>query len=123
MVSTVEERLYDVGTLDNIPPGEGRTVLVGHVPLALFRTRSGDLYATQARCPHKGGPLVDGIVGATTLVCPLHEFKFDLCSGRSIGDECKAIKTYPVRVTGTGRILVALTPLGANPTEPRREQG
>lgn len=122
MVSAVEERLYDVGTLENIPPGEGRAVLVGHVPLALFRTRSGELYATQARCPHKGGPLVDGIVGATTLVCPLHEFKFDLCSGKSIGEECKPIKTYPVRVTETGRILVALTPLDANAGEPRREQ-
>ncbi len=104
------ETLYDVGPVENIPVGEGRLIQVGHVPLALFRSRTGELYATQARCPHKGGPLADGIVAATTLVCPLHEYKFDLCSGKSLGEECKPLKTYPVQVSPEGHVLVGLTP-------------
>ena len=76
----------------------------------LLRSRTGELYATQARCPHKGGPLADGIVAATTLACPLHEYKFNLCSGKSLGEECKPLKTYPVQISPEGHVLVGLTP-------------
>ena len=110
-----KEETYDVGGVDQIPMGEGRLVQVGHVPLAVFRTRKGELYATQARCTHKAGPLAEGMLGAGTLVCPLHEYKFELATGRSIDGFCKAIKTYPVSVNEAGHILVSLK---ANPAVP-----
>ena len=67
-------------------------------PLAIFRLRTGEVFATQATCPHKGGPLADGIVGAGKVICPLHAYKFELATGRPLGSDCPALKTYPVRL-------------------------
>jgi nitrite reductase (NADH) small subunit len=52
--------------------------------VAVFHTRAGDVFATQAQCPHKAGPLADGMVGDATLVCPLHDWRFDLATGTAI---------------------------------------
>ena len=104
------EPTYDVGEADRIPLGDGRLVRVGHLPLAIFRTRQGDVYATQALCPHKAGPLADGITGNGILVCPLHEYKFDLATGEAKTPGCRMIKTYPAWVNEQGHILVSLKP-------------
>ncbi len=109
------EETFDVGSVEQIPLGEGRLVQVGHVPLAVFRTREGQVYATQSRCTHKAGPLAEGLIGGGTLVCPLHEYKCELATGRSIDGFCKDIKTYPVTVNEAGHILVSLKPNPASP--------
>ncbi len=95
-----------VGPIATIPPGEGRTFEVLGERVAIFRSRSGDLFASQADCPHRGGPLADGLLGGTTLICPLHAWKFDLSTGLAVAGEC-GIKTYPVRADG-GQILLTL---------------
>ena len=51
------EKTYRIGALENIPLGEGRIARVGHMPIAVFRARSGEVFATQALCPHRAGPL------------------------------------------------------------------
>ncbi len=102
------EAVYDLGHLGQIPEGEGRCFVLGRVPVAIFRTRRGEVYATQARCTHQGGPLADGLIGGETLVCPLHAFKFNLVTGQSIGHECKALKTYAVSVSSEGMMSVTL---------------
>ncbi|HVY77738.1 MAG TPA: Rieske 2Fe-2S domain-containing protein [Solirubrobacterales bacterium] len=79
----------------DVPLGEGRVVRVNGRPLALFRLPAG-WYAVQAECPHLGGPLADGIAGERSVICPLHERRFDLLSGEPLGHECEALKTYPV---------------------------
>lgn len=84
-----------LGSLDLVPPGEGRTFDLGGMSIAVFRTRDGELYATQARCPHKQGPLADGLVGARSVTCPLHARRFDLSTGQADGD-CAALRTYRV---------------------------
>jgi nitrite reductase (NADH) small subunit len=94
-----------VGPINAIPPGEGRTFSAFGEKLAIFRTRQGQVFGVQAECPHRGGPLADGLLGGTTLICPLHGWKFDLSSGRQLPGEC-ALKTYPVRVDEDGHILV-----------------
>ena len=99
---------YDLGPVDQIPPGEGRRINVGHIPVAVFRTRSGDVYATQALCPHRAGPLADGITGGGELHCPLHSYKFDLETGEPIGNECKALKTYPLEIDDSGNLRVTI---------------
>ena len=99
---------YDLGPVDQIPPGEGRRINVGHIPVAVFRTRSGEVYATQALCPHRAGPLADGIIGGGELHCPLHSYKFDLTTGGPIGNECKALKTYPVEIDDRGNLSVTI---------------
>jgi nitrite reductase (NADH) small subunit len=93
--------------LSAIPEGEGRTFQVGAQRLAVFRSRDGSVFATQAECPHQQGPLADGLLGGGTLICPLHALKFDLRTGRALNGEC-TLKTYPARVGSSGQVLVDL---------------
>lgn len=96
-----------LGPLTSIPEGEGRTFEIGGTRLAVFRERGGAVFATQADCPHKRGPLADGLLGAGTLICPLHSLKFDLATGKSANAEC-TLKTYATKVSPTGQLLVDL---------------
>ena len=101
----------------NVPPREGRAVLIGDNEIALFNLGpstapgTGDQFlATDNQCPHKGGPLCDGIVTGASVVCPLHAWKVNLATGEverpSHGkDHCVA--TYPTRVEG-GIVLIGL---------------
>jgi len=84
----------------NIPLREGRTLQLGSRTLAVFNL--GDRYvAVDNRCPHGGGPLADGIVGGTTVTCPLHNWRVCLESG-AVTKPCDAgvpqVRTYPVKV-------------------------
>jgi len=106
-MTTVCDLEIPVAPLSAIPPGEGRTFDVAGERIAIFHTRSGEVFATQAFCPHKGGPLADGLIGGTTLICPLHAWKFDLRSGEPLLGSC-SLKTYQVRVDETGRVVIAL---------------
>ncbi len=92
-----------IGPLNLIPIGEGRRFEVCGHTVAVFHTRAGKVFATQADCPHLGGPLADGLVGGSTLICPLHERAFDLVTGAGIGQSC-VLLTYPVRITDDGAI-------------------
>ena len=64
----------NLGSLAKIPKGEGRVFQVGEASIAVFHTRSGGVLATEPNCPHKGGPLADGIIGELKVICPLHAF-------------------------------------------------
>ena len=105
MTATMAE--IELGQLGAIPPGEGRNVEVSGQKIAIFHTRAGAVFAVQAECPHRGGPLADGLVGGTTLICPLHAWRFDVATGNALFGDC-GIKTFPVRVDGTGRILLTV---------------
>lgn len=96
-----------LAALSSVPLGEGRNFAVFGEKIAVFHTRGGQVYATQAECPHRAGPLADGLVGGTTLICPLHSWKFDLATGRALMGEC-GLKTFPVRVDEAGQILISL---------------
>ncbi|HVT92137.1 MAG TPA: nitrite reductase small subunit NirD [Bryobacteraceae bacterium] len=90
---------------ENIPEHEGRSVRAGSRELAIFNL--GDRFATiDNACPHQGGPLCDGIVAGTAVVCPLHGWRFDLDSGLAVRASLPAcITVYPTRVEN-GVILV-----------------
>jgi nitrite reductase [NAD(P)H] small subunit len=84
---------------DSVPLREGRAVALAGREIAIFNL--GDRFmAMDNRCPHKGGPLCDGLVAGDSVVCPLHAWKVRLDSGRverpDSGDTC--IATYPTRV-------------------------
>ncbi|MBO0779506.1 MAG: nitrite reductase (NAD(P)H) small subunit [Ktedonobacteraceae bacterium] len=100
--------IYNLGPLSRIPAGEGRTFQVEDTPIAVFHTRSGNIFATQAFCPHKGGPLSDGIVGSHKVICPLHAYKFDLETGEQVGNACEKLKTYPITLNEAGNLLLTL---------------
>jgi nitrite reductase (NADH) small subunit len=85
---------------ENIPPREGRPLQIGDRSLAIFNL--GERFvALENRCPHSGGPLADGIVGGTTVTCPLHNWRVCLDSG-SVTKPCQAevpsVQTFPVKL-------------------------
>ena len=86
---------YAVGRVDEVPPGEGRAFVAGGVQVAVFRLRDGSLHATQAACPHAGGPLADGQTDVNVLVCPLHQYAFRWSDGGS-SSGLEAVRLYPV---------------------------
>ncbi len=98
-----------VGQLSAVPAGEGRNFEIAGKRLAIFHARTGEVFATQAECPHKQGPLADGLVGGATLICPLHAWKFDLRTGNARLGSC-GITVYPARVDDQQRIVVTLNP-------------
>jgi nitrite reductase/ring-hydroxylating ferredoxin subunit len=87
---------HAVGTLDEIPPGEGRAFVAGGTQVAVFRLRDGSLHATQAACPHAGGPLADGQTDVNVLVCPLHLYAYRWADGASTSGAAP-IRMFPVR--------------------------
>jgi nitrite reductase (NADH) small subunit len=89
-------KAYTVGLLDDVPLGEGRTFVVAGTQVAVFRLRNGSLHATQAACPHAGGPLADGQTDVDVLVCPLHLYAYRWSDGSSTGGAAP-LRTYPVR--------------------------
>ncbi|GAC1520317.1 MAG: hypothetical protein NVS2B6_03720 [Thermoleophilaceae bacterium] len=103
-----------VGNIDQVPVNQGRTMLAGGRPVAVFHLRGGEVRATQALCPHRRGPLADGLVGDGRLVCPLHNRTFDLESGETTPDET-GIVTFPARVEGDGTVIVTLPESGELP--------
>jgi nitrite reductase (NADH) small subunit len=102
-----------IGHLSQIPLGEGRNFDVGGTVVTVFRTRKGGLFATQPDCPHRQGPLADGLFGGTTLVYPLHDTTFDLCTGESVAGDYR-LRTYKVRAAADGRIMLDLTEASAS---------
>ena len=91
--------------VDDIPLGEGRATTIDGRRIAIFRA-TGGWYALDAACPHRGGPLADGIVCDRAVICPLHDRRFDLETGSALttGDPVAA---YPVEVRGD-RVYVTL---------------
>ena len=105
-----------VTEVENVPPREGRAVTVAGRELAIFNL--GDrVVATDNRCPHKGGPLADGIVSGDRVVCPLHGWKVSLVSGEveQPQDARHCVETYPIRIDN-GVIVVGM-PASKMPTE------
>ena len=103
-----EPRWIRVTGVENIPAREGRSVRIGDREIAIFNLGDGIL-ATDNRCPHEGGPLCDGIVTGTSVVCPLHAWKVSLASGRveRPGASERCVRTYPARLD-RGIVLVAV---------------
>jgi nitrite reductase (NADH) small subunit len=99
---------YNLGPIERIPWGEGRTFSVKDTLIAVFRLRDGNVFATQAACPHRGGPLADGLVGAGKVICPLHAYAFALATGQPIQNSCEKLQTYPVSVDENGDIQLTL---------------
>jgi len=89
-------RAHAVARVEDIPPGEGRTFVVAGTQVAVFRLRNGSLHATQAACPHAGGPLADGQTDVDVLVCPLHLYAYRWSDGASTSGAAR-IRLFPVR--------------------------
>ena len=101
-----------LGSVDQIPRGEGREFVVDGLRLAVFRSRGGSVAVTQAACPHRHGPLADGILGTDTVTCPLHGWRFCLLTGQARTGDCDAIAVFDSRIGADGEIHVTVPPPG-----------
>ncbi len=83
----------------DVPLREGRAVRIGLREIAIFNLGTRFL-AVENRCPHRGGPLSDGIISGSTVVCPLHAWKFSLESGKGVSapSQARCVKTYRTRI-------------------------
>lgn len=97
----------EVGSLDDILSRGARCVNTPAGKLAVFRTTEGQVFAIEDHCPHKGGPLSQGIVHGTSVTCPLHNWVISLETGRALGADEGAVRTVPVRIEA-GRLFIAL---------------
>ena len=97
----------DVCGLSDIPVRGARRFAARSGEIALFRTASGAVFAIDNRCPHKGGPLSEGIVHDTGVTCPLHNWVIDLQSGVARGADEGCVRTYAVDLRGE-RVFVNL---------------
>ena len=84
--------------LDQIPRLGARLVKTGSIEIAVFRTADDQVFALRDRCPHKGGPLSQGIVHGTTVTCPLHNWNIDLATGEAQGPDQGCVNTFAVKV-------------------------
>ena len=104
----------DIGPLDAIPQRGARKVETPLGCVAVFRTGDDRVFAVNNRCPHKGGPLNEGIVHGHSVTCPLHSWVFDLSTGRAQGADVGQIDTFPAKLEN-GRVLLASSALRARP--------
>ena len=102
-------RWIDVGRVAEIPLRGARRVSTPFGDIAVFRTGDGGVYALRDRCPHKNGPLSQGIVHGRSVTCPLHAWNIDLATGEPTGADAGkgCTPTLRVRVTEEGRVLIA----------------
>lgn len=94
----------DIGHIDDIPERGARLIKTRAGCVAVFRTGPSEVFAASNTCPHKGGPLVEGIIHGQSVTCPLHNWVFDLNTGQANGEDGR-IATYPVRIEA-GRVLL-----------------
>ena len=100
-----------IGTLDDIPRLGARTVETPLGQVAVFRTAGDEMFALVNRCPHRGGPLSEGIVAGRMVACPLHNWVIDLSTGEAAAPDEGCTTVIPVRCEG-GRVSLGLAALG-----------
>ncbi len=88
----------EIGTLDDIPKLGARVVKTSNGDIAVFRTADDNVFALDDRCPHKGGPLSQGIVHGGRVTCPLHNWQIELNSGGAVAPDIGATGCYAVQV-------------------------
>ena len=88
-----------IGRLDDIPPLGARVVKAGELAIAVFRAADDNVFALEDRCPHKGGPLSQGIVHGGRVTCPLHDWSIDLAVGEAVAPDTGCVRSFPVRVS------------------------
>ncbi|WP_457090467.1 nitrite reductase small subunit NirD [Microvirga sp. P5_D2] len=100
----------DVGAIDDVPVQGSRVVQAPGGDIAVFKAADGTLFALRDRCPHKGGPLSQGMVHGHSVTCPLHNWVISLETGEAQGADHGCAHKIPARIEGA-RILLAASAL------------
>ena len=94
----IDKPWISVGRLEDIPQLGARRIEAGFATIGLFRTASDEVFAIEDKCPHKGGPLTQGIVHDGCVTCPLHNMVIALKSGEAQGADEGHVRTFAVRL-------------------------
>lgn len=97
----------EIGTLSDIPLRGARCVKTPLGKIAVFRTAENEVFAIEDHCPHKGGPLSQGIVHGRAVTCPLHNWVISLETGKAQGADEGEVRTIPVK-NESGKLFIAL---------------
>lgn len=96
----------DIGPVNQVAPGTARTLPVaGGEEIAIFHTMANEFHALVNKCPHKHGPLSQGIVHGNVVACPLHNWNISLKTGEALGDDRGCVPVIPLKVDA-GRIYL-----------------
>ncbi len=90
----------EITPLDEIPRLGSRVIKTDTMEIAVFRTAADEVFAVKNACPHKAGPLSEGIVHGNSVTCPLHNWNIDLASGEALGPDEGCTNTFPAKVDG-----------------------
>ena len=97
----------EIGHLADIPKRGARCIKTPMGKIAVFRTADDEVFAIDDHCPHKGGPLSQGIVHGAQVTCPLHYWVFSLETGAAQGADEGAVRTFPLRRDGDAILIDA----------------
>ncbi|MCT0719170.1 nitrite reductase small subunit NirD [Pseudomonas aeruginosa] len=97
----------DICALDEINPLGSRVVAGPKGDIAIFRAADDQVFALDDRCPHKGGPLSQGLIYGKRVACPLHNWQIERESGEAVAPDQGCAHRHPVRVEN-GRVLLGL---------------
>jgi len=103
----------EIGTLADVPPRGARCIDTPIGRIAVFRTADDAVYAIEDRCPHRGGPLSQGIVHGAQVTCPLHSWVFSLQTGEAQGADEGRVRTFALRRAGETILIDAAVALAA----------
>ena len=99
-----------IGHISDIPLRGARCVKTPQGKIAVFRTSENEVFAIEDHCPHKGGPLSQGIVHGNAVTCPLHNWVISLETGKALGADEGEVRTIRVR-NDDGALSIALESL------------
>ncbi len=99
------ENWIQIGTLDDFPRQGARIVVTATKEIAVFRTLDDQVFALDNRCPHKGGPLAQGIVHGHRVTCPMHGWAIALESGEAVAPDVGGAHRYDIKVD-QGRVVL-----------------
>jgi nitrite reductase (NADH) small subunit len=108
----IVSRFVEVARLEEIPRLGATVVEARGMKIAVFRTEDDQVFALEDKCPHKGGPLSQGIVHGCRVTCPLHGLVLELASGTAVAPDTGQARTLPTRTEG-GSVSVDLDALAA----------
>jgi nitrite reductase (NADH) small subunit len=112
-MNAMVENWIAVGRLEDIPLRGARRLAWGETTVALIRNAEDRLFAIEDKCPHKGGPLSQGIVHGDCVTCPLHNWVISLETGHAQGADEGSVRTFRVQTNAAGEILVCANDLAS----------
>ncbi|MEM7259381.1 MAG: nitrite reductase small subunit NirD [Pseudomonadota bacterium] len=99
---------YELGPVSTIPLRGSRRVVINDQTIGLFRTATDSVHAIEDQCPHKRGPLSEGIVHDNCVTCPLHNWVISLETGEAQGADSGSVTVFPVTIDN-GNVRIAVT--------------